>query len=98
MADRLKLALFGLHRGGSADPDTLVRRARLAEEVGFESLWIGDHIALPAGEKSYAAYPPEQPRLEAIVALAYMAALTSRVRLGGGVIVLPPPPPVPPPK
>ena len=59
-------------------PDTLVRRARLAEEVGFESLWIGDHIALPAGDKAFAAYPPDQPRLEAIVALAYMAAVTSR--------------------
>jgi probable F420-dependent oxidoreductase len=89
MADRIKLALFGLHRGGSADPDTLIRRARLAEEAGFESLWIGDHIALPAGDKAFAAYPPEQPRLECIVALSYMAALTSRVRLGVGVIVLP---------
>ena len=48
MADGLKLALFGLHRGGSAEPDTLVQRARLAEEVGFESFWIGDHIALPS--------------------------------------------------
>ncbi len=85
MADGLKLGLYGLHRGGSADPDTLVRRARLAEEAGFESLWVGDHIALPSG----LANPPEQPRLEAVVALAYMAALTSRMRLCLGVIVLP---------
>jgi len=85
MADGLKLGLYGLHRGGSADPDTLVRRARLAEEAGFESLWVGDHIALPSGLGD----PPEQPRLEAVVALAYLAALTSRVRLCLGVIVLP---------
>src|SRR6266487_3515395 len=71
MADGLKLGLYGLHRGGSADPDTLVRRARLAEEAGFESLWVGDHIALPSGLDD----PPEQPRLEAVVALAYMRAL-----------------------
>ena len=32
--------------------------------------------------------PAEQPRLEAVVALAYMAAVTSRVRLAIGVIVL----------
>jgi len=88
MADRLKLALFGLHRGSSAEPDTLVRRARLAEEVGFESFWIGDHIALPSAQ-AQGGDPPEQPRLEAVVALAYMAALTSRVRLAIGVIVLP---------
>ena len=89
MADGLKLALFGLHRGGSAEPDTLVRRARLAEDVGFESFWVGDHVALPSGAQGQGGDPPEQPRLEAVVALAYMAALTSRVRLAVGVIVLP---------
>jgi probable F420-dependent oxidoreductase len=85
MEDGLKLALFGLHRGSSADPDAMVRRARLAEEAGFEALWVGDHIALP----SDAADPPFQARLEALVALTYLAAVTTRVRLGVGVIVLP---------
>jgi probable F420-dependent oxidoreductase len=82
----LKLALFGLHRGSSADPDTLVRRAQRAEEIGLESFWVGDHVALPAGSGDN---PAEQPRLEAVVALAYMAAVTRRVRLAIGVIVLP---------
>ena len=89
MADGLKAALFGLHRGGSADPDTLVRRARLAEDVGFESFWVGDHVVLPSGAPAPGADLPEQPRLEAVVALAYLAALTSRVRLAVGTIVLP---------
>jgi probable F420-dependent oxidoreductase len=88
MAGGLKLALFGLHRGSSADPDTLARRARRAEDAGFESFWIGDHIALPAPPPP-GGDPAWQPRLEAVVALAYMAALTSRVRLAIGVIVLP---------
>ena len=81
----MKLALFGLHRGSSAEPDTLARRARAAEEAGFESLWVGDHVALPAD----AADPPAQPRLEAVIAVAHLAALTSRVRVAIGVIVLP---------
>jgi probable F420-dependent oxidoreductase len=85
MADGLKLGLYGLHRGSSIDPDTLARRAGLAEEAGFESLWVGDHIALPGGQRD----PAAEPRLEAVVALAHMAALTTRVRLGFGVIVLP---------
>ena len=84
----MKLALFGLHRGGSADPDTLARRARRAEDVGFESFWVGDHIALPATPPP-GGDPSSQPRLEAVVALAYMAAVTTRVRLAIGVIVLP---------
>lgn len=81
----MKLGLFGLHRGSSAEPDALARRARAAEEAGFESLWVGDHIALPFD----AADPPAQPRLEAVTALSHLAALTSRVRLAIGVIVLP---------
>jgi probable F420-dependent oxidoreductase len=84
MADRVKLALFGLHRGSSVDPDVLVRRARAAEDAGFEALWVGDHIALPASDEA-----AEQPRLEALIALTYLAAVTARVRLGVGVIVLP---------
>ena len=86
MTTGLKLALFGLHRGSSADPETLVRRAARAETIGFESFWIGDHVALPAGSVDN---PADQPRLEAVVALGYMAAVTRRVRLAIGVIVLP---------
>lgn len=82
----MKLALYGLHRGSSADPDTLVRRARLAEEAGFDALWVGDHIALPVSEDGD---PAGQPRLEAVVTLAYLAAATTRIGLGFGVIVLP---------
>ncbi len=84
MAEGLKLALFGLHRGSNTDPANLIRRAQLAEQAGFEALWVGDHIALP----SDAADPTDQRRLEALIALAYLAAVTSRVRLGVGVIVL----------
>jgi probable F420-dependent oxidoreductase len=81
----VKLALFGLHRGSSVDSDTIVRRARRAEEAGFEALWVGDHIALPL----QAADPAAQPRLEALVALTYLAAVTTRVGLGVGVLVMP---------
>jgi len=78
----MKFGLYGLHRDRNVDPGVLARRARLAEEAGFESLWVGDHIALPVGDGN-------PPRLEAMVALTYLAAVTSRVRLGVGLIVLP---------
>lgn len=81
MADRLKFGLYGLLRG-DVDPGTLARRGRLAEQAGFESLWVGDHIALPGQDG-------EQPRLEVVVAVSYLAAVTAKVRLGFGVIVLP---------
>jgi probable F420-dependent oxidoreductase len=83
MSERLKLGLYGLLRGNGIEPETLVRRARLAEEAGFESLWVGDHIALPA------QFDGEQPRLEVVAAVSYLAAVTTRIRLGFGVLVLP---------
>jgi probable F420-dependent oxidoreductase len=83
VADGLSFGLYGLLRGGGIEPDTLVRRARLAEEAGFESLWVGDHIALPADRDG------QQPRLEVVVGVSHLAAVTTRVRLGFGVIVLP---------
>jgi probable F420-dependent oxidoreductase len=81
----VKYALYGLHKGSSAEPDALARRARLAEEVGFESLWVGDHVALPFGSPN----PPDEPRLETVAILAHLAALTTRVRLASGVAILP---------
>jgi probable F420-dependent oxidoreductase len=83
VAQGFGFGLYGMLRGSGVEPDTLVRRARLAEEVGFESLWVGDHIALPADMGG------EQPRLEVVVAMSHLAAVTTRVRLGFGVIVLP---------
>jgi alkanesulfonate monooxygenase SsuD/methylene tetrahydromethanopterin reductase-like flavin-dependent oxidoreductase (luciferase family) len=49
--------------------------ARAAEEVGFDSIWVGDHL-LYRGDR------PERGPWEAWSLLAGLAAVTSRVRLG----------------
>lgn len=35
----------------------LVRFARLAEDLGFESLWSGEHVCLPANDSWWRGYP-----------------------------------------
>lgn len=80
----MKFGLFGLHRGPGIVPDVLARRARAAEQAGFESLWVGDHIALPTDLPG-----SDELRLEALAALFYLAAVTSMVRLAAGVLVIP---------
>lgn len=82
----LKVALYGLHRGDNAEPQTLTRLARMAEDAGFEALWVGDHIALPVDGSGD---PATEPRLEAVVALTHLAAVTTTIGLGFGLIVLP---------
>src|SRR5262249_757802 len=79
----------GLHRGVNTNAETMASRAQLAEAAGFESLWVGDHVTLPYGEQALAGNPADQPRLEVVVAMTYLAAVTRRVRIGVGVLVLP---------
>jgi alkanesulfonate monooxygenase SsuD/methylene tetrahydromethanopterin reductase-like flavin-dependent oxidoreductase (luciferase family) len=52
----------------------MVERWRRCEELGFDSLWIPDHLVPP--------FNPEGPLLEAWSVLAGMAGITSRARLG----------------
>jgi probable F420-dependent oxidoreductase len=71
--------------------------ARALEEAGFESLWVSDHVVMPAAFASrypFAAdgranWPSDTPYLDALIALALTAAATSRARIGTAVLVLP---------
>lgn len=58
--------------------DHHVALAELAEEVGFDGVWIGEHHFRDYGTV---------PSIAAM--LGYLAARTSRLRLGSGVYVLP---------
>ena len=67
-----------------------------AEALGFESLWIGEHLVIPVHSTTY--YPrsadgkvPEHYAhwAESFVALSAAARATSRIRLGTGVCLLP---------
>ncbi len=81
----MNFGIYGLHKGENTAPEALARGARAAEDAGFESIWVGDHIALPADAPDDAY----DPRLEAVVTLAHLASVTQRVKLGLGVIILP---------
>ena len=88
--------------GPLATSEALLSVATLAESLGFDSLWVTDHIAIPA--QSASAYPysvdhkaPWSPTivyLDAFTALGWVGAVTRRVRLGISVLVLPMRPPL----
>jgi probable F420-dependent oxidoreductase len=83
---------FGLHSVNlhtCAFPDAAARLGRTAEAVGFESLWVADHVVLPDPPVPGRPMPPDQRLLDPIVALTFLAAHTSRIRLATGVIILP---------
>ena len=57
-----------------ADMEPVLKMARLAEQAGLDSVWVGDSLTA-------------KPRPEPLTALAAVAAQTSRVRLGTAVLL-----------
>jgi alkanesulfonate monooxygenase SsuD/methylene tetrahydromethanopterin reductase-like flavin-dependent oxidoreductase (luciferase family) len=56
------------------DVETCWAMARLADREGLDAVWVGDSIVA-------------KPRLEPLTALAYLAGITTRVRLGTAVLL-----------
>jgi probable F420-dependent oxidoreductase len=75
---------IALPQYGPATGDGLTTAARQAEDLGFDDVWVADHIAVPVG----VPYPPSF-LLESLATLAFAAAVTTRVGLGTSVLVLP---------
>ncbi|MBI3302869.1 MAG: LLM class F420-dependent oxidoreductase [Deltaproteobacteria bacterium] len=92
---------FGLHCslgvGLNPTPDDYVRVACRAEELGYHSFWLGDHIVIP--ERITAPYPytadgsvgfPRRTSFpDPFVILGYLAAKTQKILLGTSVIIVP---------
>jgi probable F420-dependent oxidoreductase len=62
---------------GVPDPGVFREVAARAEELGYDSIWAGDHI-------SY-----RNPILDVVVALSTFAAVTEKITLGAGIVLLP---------
>lgn len=63
------------------DPQALIAYALKAEELGFDSIWVWDHILL--------GVDPPFPVIDSLTLLTAVAARTTRIKLGTGVLVLP---------
>jgi len=65
--------------------DRLLEAARLAEELGYDSIWYEDHFMWD----DRPMWPKERPQPECLTLLAALAASTQRVRLGNLVLGVP---------
>ncbi|MDO8433764.1 MAG: LLM class F420-dependent oxidoreductase [Candidatus Binatus sp.] len=77
---------IGIHLpqiGGSASD--IARIAIRAEQSGYETIWVSDHLLVPASSGRLPAIEIMEP----VATLAYVAALTSRIKLATSVIVVP---------
>ena len=76
-----------------ATPEAIHRVPQAAEQLGFHSVWLGDHIVRPIGPDQ-PAYFKESSRYtwdlyEPMVSAGFVAANTTTVKIGFGVLVLP---------
>ncbi|GHG92843.1 LLM class flavin-dependent oxidoreductase [Streptomyces rubradiris] len=71
--------------GPGTDPGILREWARLAEDLGFGTLMVSDHVAVTPDVA--VRYP--EPFYEPFTTLSWLAGLTTTVRLGTTVLILP---------
>jgi probable F420-dependent oxidoreductase len=80
-----------------ATPELLAAVAREAEARSVRTIWVGEHVVTfesylsryPYAESGEMPMPPGSGLLEPFTALAFLAGITSRVRLGTAMCLLP---------
>lgn len=92
----MRLASILPHMGAAATPDLIVRAAREAEALDYSSLWVAERLLYPVKPRTpYPATPdgslPEfyQRVFEPIETLTWVAAQTSKIRVGTSVLNMP---------
>jgi probable F420-dependent oxidoreductase len=93
----MDIGLFAPLGNGNASAEILRALGREAEDRGFESIWVAEHVVLFDDYSSrypYAAdgrFPAggDAGLLEPFTALTYLAAVTDRIRLGSGICLVP---------
>ena len=84
LEDTVSFGVQGIFRrtGNSAAPwipdlEDAKGLVRLVDDLGFDSMWVGDHVAFPV------------PIMDSISQLAWAAALSDRMTFGTAIYLLP---------
>ena len=96
----MEISSFGLDvgiYGPLANPETIIGLARQAEDRGFDSVWVADHVAFPAKFRSEYPYSAKgdfptrlaDPLLEPVATMGVLVGATRRVKIGSAVLIMP---------
>lgn len=85
----MKVGVCSANSGPYTTREMLLSLSRLAESVGIESIWVSEHLVLADPRRAPSPMDPEDPILDPVTSLAFLAGRTHSVRLGTGIIVLP---------
>jgi probable F420-dependent oxidoreductase len=89
------------HTGGHASPEFVREWCTVADQAGFAVLWGVDHVVMPRHVESKYVLPRRpatiaddavsdllSPNFELMTTLAFVAAITERIRIGSSIAVL----------
>lgn len=81
----MKFGIAVRNMGPQSSPATIRECARIAEQAGFDSIVVSDHLCIPPDqtEGSGGRY------LDVLATVAWLAGITGKIRVGISVLVLP---------
>ncbi|MDQ1730665.1 MAG: hypothetical protein QOK10_824 [Pseudonocardiales bacterium] len=80
----MKFGLLLPHFGEHASKENLLQGSKRAEELGFDSVWVRDHLVFePHGEME----KPNRTFYDALTTLTAIGAVTDRIELGTGSLI-----------
>ena len=93
----MHLGLHALGIGAGADRSVIDAVASAADDHGFATLWVGEHVVMvdrtesryPYSDDGVIAVAAEADWLDPMITLSFAAAASSRINLATGVLLLP---------
>ena len=94
----MKFGLRYCNTGRFIDPSHAIELIVAAEEAGFDSAWTVEHTVIPELHASQYPYSKDGrmagdrydlPLPDPLIWMAYVAAHTTRIKLGTGILILP---------
>jgi probable F420-dependent oxidoreductase len=93
----MKIGVFATFMSPNATPGMIRDFAKRSEDMGLESIWMGEHVALfdkntfgyPGSKDGRIPVPPGGGMLDITATFGYLAAATKKLRFGTGVALVP---------
>jgi len=93
----MKIGVFATFMSPLATPQMIADFGRRAESMGLDSIWMGEHVALfdkntygyPGSKDGRIPVPQGGGMLDVVATFGFLAAATSKLRLGTGVALVP---------
>ena len=93
----MKIGTFAAFSSPQATPEIIEDFGRGAEDLGLDSVWVGEHVVLfdtmefpyPGSRDGKIPMPENGGLLDTVATLAFLAGNTKALRLGTGITLLP---------